>query len=135
MKRFIIFSVVLAVASLSLYTFSQSSSCKKRFRDFYNLTGVNRVEVSLFKGNDYILVKDYKKVVELIGQAEVVLAKFIPKTEVVLHNASTNTFHKVYFSESCKRLDIEGRTFMLDYKSSKELAEILNDSLGENRKK
>lgn len=107
--------------------FSQTSDGdKKRFKDFYNLTGVDKAEASLFKEDDYTLVDDYTRVIELIQCSKVVVAKFIPKTEVMFFKSLDNTTYNIYFSETFRYFKIDGKTFSISKKKSKEISEILN---------
>lgn len=126
-NRVLKYSIYLIVSLISLNVFSQTSeSNKKRFKDFYNLTGISKAEVSLFKEDNYKSVDEYEKLIELMQCSKVVIAKFIPKTEVVFYNSSNNDTYNIYFSETFKYFKIDGRTFVISKKKSKEISKILS---------
>lgn len=126
-NRVLKYSIYLIVSLISLNVFSQTSeSNKKRFKDFYNLTGISKAEVSLFKEDNYKSVDEYEKLIELMQCSKVVIAKFIPKTEVVFYNSSNSGTYNIYFSETFKYFKIDGRTFVISKKKSKEISKILS---------
>ncbi|MFV0304117.1 MAG: hypothetical protein ACK5IC_01385 [Moheibacter sp.] len=126
-NRVLKYSIYLIVSLISLNVFSQTSeSNKKRFKDFYNLTGISKAEVSLFKEDNYKSVDEYEKLIELMQCSKVVIAKFIPKTEVVFYNSSNNDTYNIYFSETFKYFKIDSRTFVISKKKSKEISKILS---------
>ncbi len=126
-NRVLKYSIYLIVSLISLNVFSQTSeSNKKRFKDFYNLTGISKAEVSLFKEDNYKSVDEYEKLIELMQCSKVVIAKFIPKTEVVFYNSSNSDIYNIYFSETFKYFKIDGRTFVISKKKSKEISKILS---------
>ncbi|HLS29724.1 MAG TPA: hypothetical protein VK021_02585 [Flavobacteriaceae bacterium] len=121
------YSIYLIISFISLNVFCQTSeSNKKRFKDFYNFTEVGKAEVSLFKEDNYKSVDEYEKLIELMQCSKVIIAKFIPKTEVVFYNSSNSSTYNVYFSETFKYFKIEGRTFVISKKKSKEISKILS---------
>ena len=121
------YSIFLIIIFHSINMFSQTSDGnKKRFKDFYNLTDVNKAEASLFKVNNYTLVDDYTRIIELIQYSKIVVAKFIPKTEVMFFKSLDNTTYNICFSETFRYFKIDGKTFSISKKKSKEISEILN---------
>lgn len=121
------YSICLIMSLVSLGVFSQTSeSNKKRFKDFYNLTGISKAEVSLFKEDNYKSVDEYEKLIELMQCSKVVIAKFIPKTEVIFHNYTNRGTYNIYFSDTFKYFKIDDITFVISKKKSKEMSKIIS---------
>lgn len=126
MKRTSKYIVLLIGVFISGNLFSQTSDCKKQmFKDFYNLDNIYKAEVSLFKENDYVVI-DYKELLRAIQYSKIVVAKFVPRREVVFYKEGDNTTYKAYFSETNKYFMIGSKTFVLSKKKSKEVSKILN---------
>ncbi|MFV0531817.1 MAG: hypothetical protein ACK5MD_10340 [Flavobacteriales bacterium] len=116
----------MIISLISLSVFSQTSeSNKKRFKDFYNLTEISKAEVSLFKEDNYKSVEEYEKLIELMDCAKKVVSKFIPYKELVLYNKSGSKY-MILFSSDFQRIKIDGRTFAISKKKSKEISKILS---------
>lgn len=116
----------MIVSLITLNVFSQTSeSNKKRFKDFYNLTEINKAEVSLFKEDNYKSVDEYEKLIEFIKCSKKVVSKFIPYKELVLYDKNGSKY-MILFSSDFQRIKIDGRTFAINKKKSKEISKILS---------
>lgn len=116
----------MIVSFISLNVFYQTSeSNKKRFKDFYNFSEVGKAEVSLFKEDNYKSVDEYEKLIELMNCSKKVVSKFIPYKELILYNKNGIKYF-ILFSKDFQRIKIDGRTFAIRKKKSKEISKILS---------
>lgn len=61
--------------------------------------------------------------------SKLVVAKFIPKTEVVFYDSSNSNTHNICFSKTFRYFKIDGRTFVISKKKSKEISKIIGNAI------